>query len=231
MADKRMFSKKITDSDAFISLPASAQAFYLHLNQGADDDGFNNQVNLSMLKAHASPDDLKLLLDKKFIIQFDGGVVVIKHWLINNSIRKDRKKETNYGNLLDKLFIKENGAYTLNKPNDNQLTTNCQPSIDKYRLDKYSNINSQQFFEKNDECLLGFKERKHKINWCDKNCAYSDFCKLPKINNQKKALPEWYEQYKEQEEKINKLIKNNDEETMIDLKDFFTEGENKNGKN
>ena len=69
MAEKRMYSKKITDGDDFIQMPASSQALYFHLNQCADDDGFNNQIQIAMLKAHASIDDLKVLMSKNFIIQ------------------------------------------------------------------------------------------------------------------------------------------------------------------
>lgn len=112
MAEKRMFTKKITDSDAFIELPSAAQALYFHLNQSADDDGFNNQVQLAMLKAHASIDDLKVLLIKNFIIRFESGVIVIKHWRMHNTLRKDRYVPTNFQEELAMLGIKENGAYT-----------------------------------------------------------------------------------------------------------------------
>ena len=90
MAEKRMFTKKITDDDNFIELASSAQALYFHLNQGADDDGFNNQVQMAMWKAHASIDDLKVLMAKNYIIRFESGVIVIKHWRMHNTLRKDR---------------------------------------------------------------------------------------------------------------------------------------------
>jgi hypothetical protein len=113
MAEKRMFTKKITDDDNFITLSSSAQALYFHLNQGADDDGFNNQVQMAMFKAHASIDDLKVLMAKNYIIRFDSGVIVIKHWRMHNTLRKDRYKPTNFLEELRMLGIKENGAYTL----------------------------------------------------------------------------------------------------------------------
>ena len=113
MAEKRMFTKKITDDDNFISLPSSAQALYFHLNQGADDDGFNNQVHMAMWKAHASVDDLKVLMAKRYIIRFDSGVIVIKHWRMHNTLRKDHYTPTNYQDELRMLGIKDNGAYTL----------------------------------------------------------------------------------------------------------------------
>lgn len=114
MAEKRMFTKKVSDSDAFIEMSAAAQALYFHLNQGADDDGFNNQVQMAMWKAHASADDLKVLMAKNFIIRFESGVIVIKHWRMHNTLRKDRYVPTNFQEELAMLGVKENEAYTLN---------------------------------------------------------------------------------------------------------------------
>lgn len=114
MAERRMFTKKISDSDAFIEMSAAAQALYFHLNQGADDDGFNNQVQMAMWKSHASIDDLKVLMAKNFIIRFESGVIVIKHWRMHNTLRKDRYTPTNFQEELAMLGVKENEAYTLN---------------------------------------------------------------------------------------------------------------------
>ena len=114
MAEKRMYTKKITDSDAFIEMSAASQALYFHLNQCADDDGFNNQVQMAMWKAHASIDDLKVLMAKNFIIRFESGVIVIKHWRMHNTLRKDRYVPTNFQEELAMLGVKENEAYTLN---------------------------------------------------------------------------------------------------------------------
>lgn len=113
MAERRMFTKKITDSDTFIEMSSAAQALYFHLNQGADDDGFNNQIQIAMLKAHASTDDLKILMAKNYVIRFESGVIVIKHWRMHNTLRKDRYTPTNFQEELAQLGIKENGAYTL----------------------------------------------------------------------------------------------------------------------
>ena len=109
-----MFTKKVSDSDAFIEMSAAAQALYFHLNQAADDDGFNNQVQMAMWKAHASIDDLKVLMAKNFIIRFESGVIVIKHWRMHNTLRKDRYTPTNFQEELAMLGVKENEAYTLN---------------------------------------------------------------------------------------------------------------------
>ena len=113
MAERRMFTKKITDDDNFMSLSASAQALYLHLSMSADDDGFCNQVSASMFKAHASIQDLEALLSKRYVYQFENGVIVIKHWRMANALRKDRYTPTAFQEELKQLRIKENGAYTL----------------------------------------------------------------------------------------------------------------------
>ena len=125
MAEKRMFTKKITDSDDFIELPASAQALYLHLNMCADDDGFTKQINSSMFKGHAGVDDFKLLLAKRFVLQFEGGVIVIKHWRMHNTLRKDRYVPTNYQEELSLLGVKSNNAYTLD---ESQMVAKGLPS-------------------------------------------------------------------------------------------------------
>lgn len=131
-----MFTKKITDSDSFIGLSSSAQALYLHLNQGADDDGFNNQVQIAMLKAHASSDDLAALLGRGFLYQFEGGVVVVKHWRMHNTLRKDRYNPTSYQDEFALLDVKDNGSYTLVAK---RLPDGCQTvATGKYRLGKDS---------------------------------------------------------------------------------------------
>jgi uncharacterized phage protein (TIGR02220 family) len=136
-----MFSKKITDSDAFIEMPSATQALYFHLNQAADDDGFNNQIQVAMMKSHASADDLKILLMKKFIIRFESGVIVIKHWRMHNTLRSDRYTPTSFQDELSQLNIKDNKSYTLTD-NGCQVVAKLetQYSIDKYSIDKGSNI-------------------------------------------------------------------------------------------
>lgn len=124
-----MFTKKVTDDDNFMTLSSSAQALYLHLSMGADDDGFCNQITVSMFKAHASVQDLQALLEKRYIYQFDNGVIVIKHWRMANALRKDRYTQTAFKEELSKLHIKDNGAYTLD-PNEplvaERLPSGCQ---------------------------------------------------------------------------------------------------------
>ena len=108
-----MFAKTIIDSDAFLDMPLSAQALYFHLSMRADDEGFINNPKKIQRMTGASDDDLKLLIAKNFIIPFESGIVVIKHWRIHNYIRADRLAETKYKEERELLEIKENGAYTL----------------------------------------------------------------------------------------------------------------------
>ncbi len=112
MAERRMFSKKITTSDAFLEMPDSAQNLYFHLSMDADDDGFVGSPKSIMRLVRAKEDDMKLLITKSFIIPFDRGIIVIKHWRINNLIRSDRYKPTTYTEERAMLAVKENGAYT-----------------------------------------------------------------------------------------------------------------------
>lgn len=134
MAERRMFTKKVTDDDNFMSLSSSAQALYLHLSMSADDDGFCNQVSLSMFKAHASVQDLQALLEKRYIYQFDNGVIVIKHWRMANALRKDRYTPTAFQEELAKLDLKDNGSYTW-LPSGCHEVAECLPQD---RLDKDS---------------------------------------------------------------------------------------------
>lgn len=140
MAERRMFAKTIIDSDAFLDMPLSAQALYFHLSMRADDDGFINNPKKLQRMVGCADDDMRLLVAKAFIIPFESGVVVIKHWRINNYIRNDRYKPTNYTDEMAQLQVKENGAYTerlsLGIPNGYQMDT--QYRLGKDRLDKNS---------------------------------------------------------------------------------------------
>lgn len=146
MADKRMFAKTITGSDAFLDMPLSTQALYFHLGMQADDDGFINSPKKVQRQIGAAEDDLKLLVAKNFIIPFESGVIVVKHWKINNYIRSDRYKPTVYQAEMSMLSVKENGAYQLGIPTDNQLSTTwyTQSRVDKSRVDKSSVVESRE---------------------------------------------------------------------------------------
>ena len=112
MAERRMFAKTIVLSDAFLDMPLSARCLYFTLGMLADDDGFVNSPKSIMRQAGASTDDLNLLMAKRFILAFESGVIVIKHWRIHNYIQKDRYKESKYMEEKATLMIDQNGAYT-----------------------------------------------------------------------------------------------------------------------
>lgn len=141
MAERRMFSKTIVDSDAFLDMPMSTQCLYFHLNMRADDDGFVNNPKRVQRMVGAADDDLKLLIAKSFILTFESGVIVIKHWRMNNYLRNDRYKPTAYQDEKNKLILKENNAYSyidnvVGIPSVNQMATNVKPSIGKVSIDK-----------------------------------------------------------------------------------------------
>ena len=125
MAERRMFAKTIIDSDAFLEMPATSQLLYFHLSMRADDEGFVNKPKSIMRTVGCKDDDLSVLCAKGFIIPFESGIVVIKHWYIHNWIRNDRKHGTKYFEEREKLTVKENGAYSTNTQ---CLTDGCQMS-------------------------------------------------------------------------------------------------------
>lgn len=159
MADKRMFDRSIVLSDAFLEMPPSTRCLYFTLSMYADDDGFVGNPKSIIRQIGATEDDMKLLLVKRYVLSFESGVVVIKHWRINNYLRSDRHKSTTYQEELSKLGFDSKGAYTeLEKhsnngngiPTDNQLPTIGIHSIDKSSVDKNSidNIDYQIIIDK-----------------------------------------------------------------------------------
>ena len=144
MAERRMFAKTIVLSDAFLDMPLSARCLYFTLGMFADDDGFVNSPKGIMRQCGASEDDLKVLLTKKFLLSFESGVIVIKHWRINNYLRNDRYQVTKYTDEKATLTLDENGAYSFGIPNSGI------PSIGKDSIDKDINISCAFSDEKHD---------------------------------------------------------------------------------
>lgn len=116
MAQRRMFSKQITDTDAFLDMPATAQNLYFHLNMHADDDGFLGNAKTIRRMIGASEDDLKVLVAKQFILIFPDGVAVIRDWHIHNYIQKDRYHPTVYEKDKQKLKVNNTKQYELQLP-------------------------------------------------------------------------------------------------------------------
>ena len=133
MAERRMFAKTIIDSDVFTDMPISARLLYYDLAMRADDDGFVNSPKKIMRFVGASVDDMNVLIAKQFIIPFESGVVVIKHWKIHNYIQKDRYKATSYQAEKESLTLKNGTYYTDDLPDVSNLDTECIQNV--YSLD------------------------------------------------------------------------------------------------
>lgn len=140
MAQKRMFSKLIVQTDAFMEMPPTTQLLYFHLVMEADDEGFVANPKKVIKLTNSTEDDYKILVAKRFVLVFDSGVIVIKHWLIHNTIRMDRFNPTSYQDEKNLLIVKENKSYTLSatnwQPNGNQLVP--QVNISQPKLSKNS---------------------------------------------------------------------------------------------
>lgn len=130
MAQKRMFSLSVVDTDKFLEMPISSRLLYYELGMRADDDGFIGNWKKILLFTGLKEDDLKILISKNFLIPFESGVIVIKHWRMNNYLQNDRTKPTVYQSELKQLSLENNNVYTLD--------TSRIHSIDKYSIDKYS---------------------------------------------------------------------------------------------
>lgn len=125
-----MFNKQITNSDDFLEMPVSSQCLYFHLSMNADDEGFVNNWKSIMKLSGSKEDDIKVLIAKQYIIPFETGVIVIRHWRLNNYLRSDRFTPTNHQKELASLSLDENMVY--------QTHTTNTPSIDKYSIEKNS---------------------------------------------------------------------------------------------
>ena len=154
MAEKRMFAKTIIDSDYFLDMPISARLLYYDLAMRADDDGFINAPKKIMRIVGASEDDLRILVARQFVIPFESGVVVIRHWRIHNYIQKDRYHETQCVEERSMLSVGETGTYEIGcTQNVSMLDTKCvqavdemdtQIRVDKTRVDK-TRLESKRF--------------------------------------------------------------------------------------
>ncbi len=203
MAERRMFAKTIIDSDAFLDMPTSARLLYYDLSMRADDDGFINSPKKIIRMTGASDDDLKVLIIKKFVIPFENGVVVIKHWLIHNYIRKDTYNETPYKEQKAMLIVDENKSYKL--INDNSVQAVDEPST-QVRLGKDSidNIYGQ---DELDQAELKKKEKEAeeptKEQWKEQfEKFYKEYPKKVKKQNVEK----WFKKNKPSSELFSSIM-------------------------
>jgi len=229
MAERRMFAKSIIDSDAFLDMPMSTQTLYFHLSMRADDDGFINNPKKIQRMIGATDDDLKLLIAKNFIIVFESGVIVIKHWKIHNYIRNDRYKPTNYQEEKALLSIKDNGSYSLGIPNGYQMDTQVRLGKDSigYReiYESYENqigILNPMDFEKIDKLIDKYGEDKVKeaINIASNNNGKSiNYIKTILSNGIKKkkekAIPDWMDKEVEEETLTEDELKELEKEMSV----------------
>lgn len=160
MARKRMFDIEVVDTDLFLDMPQTTQNLYFHFGMRADDDGFVSKPKKIIRLIGANEDDLKILITKQFVIPFKSGIIVIRHWKLNNYLRKDRYIETIYKEEKDMLIEDENGVYNLGIPNVNQMSTNGVPSIEKNSIDKKNNIcpSNEGQPSKEDKLLSDFEQ-------------------------------------------------------------------------
>jgi len=159
MAQRRMFSKKITETDLFLDMPMSAQCLYFHLNMSADDDGFIGNAKTIRRMIGASEDDLKLLFAKEFLIPFESGVVVVKDWKIHNYIRSDRYNETVYQDEKKHLKQLDNGRYEVGIPDVipvvDQMDTQVRLGKDRLGKDNTTGESTYTVQSSNDDKTLG----------------------------------------------------------------------------
>lgn len=160
MAQKRMFNMKIVDSDAFLDMPLSTQCLYFHLNMRADDDGFVGNPKRIARLISANDDDLKLLLTKRFILAFDSGVIVIKHWRIHNTLSSKAYTETAYTDEKRRLLLKNNKSYSF---------TEGSPIDDSALLSSQSQNEMQKKCKKNAFLMQGDKIREEEIRLGEKS--------------------------------------------------------------
>ena len=143
MAVRRMFSNKIVESDAFLDMPPTSQLLYFHLCMYADDEGFVSPRKI-MRMIGSNDDDIKILIAKRFVLAFESGVVVVKHWLIHNTIRMDRFNETSHQDEKKLLKINKNKSYTdentISKPMVNQMATKGEHKLSKVKLSEVNLI-------------------------------------------------------------------------------------------
>ena len=147
MAQRRMFNKTITNSDDFLEMPVSSQCLYFHLSMNADDDGFINNWKSIMKLTGSKEDDLRVLVAKQYIIPFDSGVLIIRHWRLNNYLRSDRFTPTNHQKELSKLTLDENNVY--------QMSPSGIPNDNPDRLDSIDRLDSKDSIDEIDAIFGG----------------------------------------------------------------------------
>lgn len=210
MAQKRMFNKVITNDDNFLEMPCSSQVLYFHLSMNADDDGFVNNWKSIMRITGTKEDDLKVLIAKQYIIPFDSGVIVIRHWRLNNYLQKDRIIPTQYQEELKQLQLNNNNVYS--------MYTKCIHSIDKNSIDKNSidiygefqnvKLTKEEYHKLEQANLLPYIEKLSSY-MASKNKKYkSHYATILNWSRKDKAnTPEWFDKEQNTQELTKEELK------------------------
>ena len=191
-----MFAKAIVLSDAFLDMPMSARCLYFTLGMLADDDGFIGSPKAIMRQCGASQDDLLMLLQKRFVLAFDSGVIVIKHWRINNYLQSDRKQKTTYVEELDELLLDEKNAYTEKPKYADSVYTKCIQNVSN--LDTQDSIGKKSINKVNKE-EINREERavKHK---------YGEYKNVLLTDEELEKLKTEFPDYQERIERLSSYI-------------------------
>ncbi len=235
MAQKRMFSLSVIDTDNFLSMPMSSRLLYYELGMRADDDGFVDNWRKILMFTGLKEDDLKILIARQFIIPFETGVIVIRHWRLNNYLRSDRYTQTNYVEEKNQLEYEENGVYTLKNKVGIPMVYTDKNSIDKNRLEEKRKEEKRKAFIKPtiEEIEEYCSERKNGINanafydfyesknWYVGKNKMKDWKACIRTWEQrdskpKDKLPEWFDK-----EIKEKEINEDQEKELNELSDFF----------
>ena len=223
MANRRMFSKDITESDAFREMPLSSQALYFHLGMSADDDGVVNNPKTIQRCIGASEDDLKILLAKRFVIAIeDAGLIVIKHWKINNYIQKDRYTPTKYQKELRLLDLDENNAYQFMDTSCVQNGYAGKKRIEKISIDKNSLVQSSEALDQKDNNYENVAKYFYLLLVNDHYVSFNEFNKDSYINFFVELLTKGIDE-RDIKNQIDYFFSNGCDEDDIDDKfDYFT---------
>lgn len=194
MAERRMFARSIIDSDAFLELPPWAQLLYFHMGMRADDDGFIDKPRSILRLTCCKPRDLEALLDAGFLLEFDSGVMAVRHWRVHNRIRRDTYKETAYKNEKNMLETDKNGAYHLC---DTAALQERNGSVtDTSRQDRLGKDRSGQFSLDQDRSNTAWEMEAEP--WCEPPSAAEVmiYCKQRKNNVDSERFVDYYRQEK-----------------------------------
>lgn len=197
MAQKRMFNNSVVSSDSFLEMPDSSQNLYFHLSMRADDDGFVDNWKSIMRMTGKKEDDLKILISKSFILPFESGILVIKHWKLNNYIQKDRYKETIHTSEKALLTTDENNVY--------KLDTNCIPSIEKNSIEKNSIDN--KIYGQNEGQNEGQNPLEEKIEVLERwETQFNEFYSLYPQKVKKQEVKKWFQKNKPSNELFSSMM-------------------------